>query len=325
MKRVWITWENQRRSIELSRHFSCELFLIEHKGKTRYLYSSIDTLKILLKNKPGIVFAQNPSMILGALVCIYGILTKTPIIIDRHSNFLLSKAKRSWLHIVAFKILNRFTLKHAALTIVTNREIAKFVVKNFGRFAILPDKVPELKNQQIKNLDGKFNFLIVSSFGADEPIEKIIDAFNGLDDRYKCYITGNYKKLDKSIVEKASKNVVFTGFLSGQDYIDMVFSADALIVLTEAQSTMLCGCYEAVTACKPLITSDKPVLTSYFNGAVFIDNSVDSIKNAAKEISDNIGSYCDLMTSLKTEMILRWNELNESLEQEIEFLENLYK
>lgn len=316
-KRIWITWENQRRSIELSRHLGCELFVLEYSGRTRYLVSGLKTLQILFKKKPDILFVQNPSMVLATLACIYGMLTRVPVVVDRHTNFMLTKKKRSPLFVLVFKALNYFTIRFAALTIITNRYIAEIVTDLGGRPFILPDKLPTLNSTQKAPLKAEHNFLVVSSFAADEPLEDVIEAFKGLDPSYKCYITGNFKKADPAMIANAGANVVFTGFLSEQDYIDMVFSVEGVIVLTSVDYTMLCGCYEATTACKPLITSDKSVLTDYFKGALFIDNSSGSIRDAVVRIARNPDEYAGAIRTLKQELIPRWDEMSKNLEKEI--------
>ena len=64
----------------------------------------------------------------------------------------------------------------------------------------------------------------------------------------------------------------------------MLFSVDAVMVLSTAIHTMLCGCYEALGAEKPLITSNQIVLREYFSGAVFVENTTIGISNGIKEI-----------------------------------------
>ena len=203
----------------------------------------------------------------------------------------------------------------------TNKFIAEIVQKKGGRSFVLPDKIPILKHTGISSLQGKHNFLCISSFAADEPVGEIISAFNELDSSYRCYITGNYKKLHTSVIGSASNNIIFTGFLDEQEFINLTYSVDAVIVLTDVDYTMLCGCYEAVSACKPLITSNKSVLRDYFEGALFIDNSKEAIKHAVKTISGNIDHYKNLIVKLKDTLVPAWNEKSRHLEEIIKNME----
>ena len=117
-KRIWISWEKQRRSIELSKRLGCKLYIIEKSGLFRYPYSIFKTILILIKERPDLFFVQNPSMFLATLACIYGFVTKTYIIVDRHTTFRLAKPHSGSFKIWLFMKMHYFTLKHADLTIL---------------------------------------------------------------------------------------------------------------------------------------------------------------------------------------------------------------
>ena len=115
-KRIWISWETQRRSIELAKKFVCKLYIIKKEGLLRYPYSIFKTLFILVKARPDLFFVQNPSMFLATLACIYGFVTKTYIIVDRHTTLRLLKSNSSSVKLWLFKKMHYFTLKYAHLT-----------------------------------------------------------------------------------------------------------------------------------------------------------------------------------------------------------------
>ena len=136
------------------------------------------------------------------------------------------------------------------------------------------------------------------------------------DDIY-LYITGNYKKIDETIRKTVPLNVIFTGYLAEQEFIDMLFSVDAVMVLTTADHCMLCGCYEAVSAEKPLITSDKKVLKDYFKGAIFVENTPDCIAAGLRQVIDQLEFYRKNMLKLKHGKLIEWENNFISLEKEI--------
>ena len=70
---------------------------------------------------------------------------------------------------------------------------------------------------------------------------------------------------------------------------------------------MLCGCYEAVAAEKPLITSDKQVLRDYFNEAVFVENNPESICSGIKKVLKNPDCYRKKISVLKEEIEKKWD------------------
>jgi glycosyltransferase involved in cell wall biosynthesis len=317
--RVWITWENQRRSIELAKKLGCKLFVVQYNGIARYPRAILKTISILTENKPEILFVQNPSMVLATLACIYGFFKKIPLVVDRHTTFLLNKKRRNTPRLIMFKLLHRFTIRFADLTIVTNDFLANLIRQLKGKPFVLPDMIPKLMQTGTTQLKGRHNILLISSFGPDEPIKEVIEAMKHVDNKEDVYlyITGNYKKLGESTYKAAPSNVVFTGFLDEQEFINILFSVDAVIVLTTADYTMLCGCYEAVSARKPLITSDKDVLREYFKGAIFADNSAKDISNAISEVISNIDLHRERISNLKERLVSEWEERFVKLEDQL--------
>ncbi len=298
--RIWITWETQRRSLELAKILGCKLFVIEVEGRLRYLKSILKTLKILKTTKPQICFVQNPSMILATIACVYGIMTRTKIVVDRHTTFLLSKSYRLNIKLLIFKLLHRFTIKYADLTIVTNDFLSGIVWQLGGRPFVLPDKLPEITSKTRVPLKGKINILMISSFGKDEPIENVLKAMEPFESQdVFLYISGNYKKLDIDVFNKSPSNVIFTGFIPDDEFVNMIFSVDAVMALTTSDYCMLCGCYEALSAEKPLITSNKDVLRDYFQGAIFVNDDNISISNGISLIINNLKKHQDEISMLK--------------------------
>lgn len=322
-KRIWITWENQRRSIVLAKKFGCRLHLIEERGVLRYPKSIFRTLRIVMKEKPDVLFVQNPSMVLAAFACICRMIMKIPLVVDRHTTFLLNKKDWNIIKIFIFRTLHRFTIKHADITIVTNNFLANLVEELGGKPFVLPDMIPELRYTQHEVLKGKFNILLISSFASDEPVKEVLEASRQFENEgINIYITGNSNKLDKNVLQSAPSNVVFTGFLDEQDYVNMLFSVDVVMVLTTSDACMLCGCYEAISAERPLITSDKDVLTDYFTDAVFVDNTAMGIAEGIRKVFERKSYYQDRIMQLKTRLVPEWEERYDDLEGRIHSLMN---
>lgn len=317
-KRIWITWESQRRSIELAKKLGCELFIIEYKGILRYPKSIFRTINILKRIRLDTVFVQNPSMILTTIACIYGYLVGIPVVVDRHTTFLLNKKSTNTPKFIIFKLLHRLTIRLADLTIVTNDFLGALVKRLKGKPFVLPDKIPDLTKTQEIELKGKYNILFISSFGDDEPIREVLAAIQDFEARNVfLYITGNYKKLDSMTLRSAPSNVVFTGFIEEQEFANMLFCADAIMVLTTADHCMLCGCHEAVSVCRPLITSDKEVLREHFKEAVFVDNTIKGISDGVNQVLENMEMYRKKMSHLKDSLTAQWDERYTDLESQL--------
>ncbi len=284
----------------------------------RYPFSILKTISILKHERPDVLFVQNPSMILAAFACLCKYVWSYFLVVDRHTTFLLDLDYKNSFPIVIFKLMHRLTIRYADITIVTNSILADIVMGLKGSPYILPDIIPTLIETKQVKLKSKNNILMISSFGIDEPIKEVLRTMENFSQEEVClYITGNYKKLDESILRMAPSNVIFTGFLDEQDYINMLFSSDAIMVLTTASACMLCGCYEAIAANKPLITSDKDVLREYFTDAVFVDNSVIGISVGIKTIIDNIDYYRERISILKKNLILKWEQQYNNLEKKL--------
>lgn len=320
-KRIWITWESQRRSVELAKALNCDFYQLDYDGFLRYPRCIFETIIILLMSRHKVVFVQNPSMILAALVCFYKIIFKTKIIVDRHTTFRLNKKSVFNLEYFVFKILNPFTIKYANLTIVTNEYLAEIVRLMNGNPYVLPDKLPDLSPTEKVELSDKTNIMFIASYGEDEPIEAVIKAVTMVSDcQFTLYMTGNHNNLDSRIKNHAPPNVVFTGFLRDPDFVNLLFAVDAIMVLTTATHCMLCGCYEGVVAVKPIITSRKQVLQEYFKGSIFVDNTEQEIAEGLREMITNLDNYKSSAIELKTTVVKTWGQSFSKLEKILEAL-----
>ncbi len=308
-KRIWISWETQRRSVELANILNCQLYIIEFSGFLRYPKSILKTISIISKSDCQIVFVQNPSMLLATVACIYKIFFGKKIVVDRHTTFRLDKPKSYSFNYLIFSLLNKLTLRVADITLVTNKYLAAIVRETKGNPYILPDKLPVLEPTDKIELSSKLNIMFIASFAEDEPIEEVLKALDLIkNSQFTLYVTGNDKKLDSRLKDKAPTNVVFTGFLKEPDFVNLLFAVDAVMVLTTATYCMLCGCYEGVVACKPLITSRKQVLQEYFKGSVFVDNTVQGIAKGLTEMITNFETYKANTIMLKNTIELNWQK-----------------
>lgn len=320
-KRIWITWENQRRSLVLSKELNCELHIFSYSGSARYFICIYKTINILIKTKPEILFVQNPSMILAALTCFLKIFFNYKIIVDRHSTFRIGKSYKNkfdtnLFYKYIYETFNKYTLNRADLTIVTNKYLADIVNDYGGSSFVLPDKIPELVQTSSFELKGRDNIFLISSFSQDEPFDEIFSAINMLYDEDIClYVSGNFNKLDKGLFNVKPDNVVLTGYLSEQDFVNMIYSADVIMALTTSAYTMLCSCYEAYAAGKPLITSKMDVLTEYFVGARFVENRADEIRLGIMDVLVSKRTYRDRIVKSKKEIIGNWKLTLSRLEQ----------
>jgi len=292
-KRIWLAWETQRRTLELSNKFNADLQVLEtpRKGLFRYLELTVRTLKSLFKAKPDIVFVQNPSVVLAALVLSLKPLFGFTVIVDRHTNFKFETRHSKHPKWLVFHALSRFTLRRADITIVTNRYLRLYIKKQGANAFILPDPLPTLKPRnadQLKKTDRIAGFFICT-FSEDEPYQAVFKAMTQHPE-IDFYVTGNFKKADQQTLGAVSDNIHLLGFVPEQDYIDQLFNCDFSIILTTQEFTLNCGAYESLAANKPAILANTVTIRRYFSkGFVFTDpQSVPAISSAITQASHNL-------------------------------------
>lgn len=324
-KRIWITWENQRRSRELAAHFDCRFFVFQESGPLRYPRVIVRTIATLLRERPAILFVQNPSMVLAALAVAVGVFAPLKVVVDRHTTFLLNYQGPDTLPVRAFRLLSWLTLRYADLTLVTNEPLARLVREAGGRVLVLPDKVPLLQTEASSRypVDTSVpSVMFVCSFASDEPIEEVISAARILagNTPFHLYVTGRPRPSFEQIMKQAPPQVRFTGFISDHEYVSMLQQVDVVMVLTTSDCTMLCGCYEAVAAAKPLVTSDKDVLRNYFVGALFTQPHAAAIADALSSAIAKRDELKEVIRELRPRLDRTWSEASLEVERSIQQL-----
>lgn len=319
-KAIWVTWERQRRSVVLSKEFNAEYheLISKKKGLIRYVVLLRKTLALLRREKPPLIYIQNPSMVLAFVASIYKRLSPdTILVVDRHSNFfpLTNSAILNGIH----DLLSNYTIRKADVTVVTNNYLKNLIENIGGSACVLEDKVPDLQKKRDISLKGKVNILFVCSFDPDEPYNKVFEAARLIDPNIHIYVTGNYKKIqNKKILDNIPENIVLLGYVKEQEYIDYLHAVDVVMVLTEWDYTLLCGAYEAVAAEKPLVLSNKRDLLAYFKrGVVKTENKSTDIAEAIITAVYKKNELKAEIRALKIEMNKDWqgkfNKLNETI------------
>tara|TARA_R110001583_G_scaffold58197_4_gene173712 strand:- start:314 stop:1342 length:1029 start_codon:yes stop_codon:yes gene_type:complete len=304
--RIWISWERQRRTITLSKEFNAELFIVRNKrsGLFRYPELIVKTVQIIFREKPKYVFAQNPSIILAALICFLKKPCKFTAVIDRHTNFKLTHRNSYKLKWILFRCLSNYSLANADHTIVTNKYL-KLLIRNHSRSSsVLPDKIPNLmpaNELDIRSRKFKLTAFFICTFADDEPYREVFAAFKDFPE-ICLEVTGNYDDaLDQSEIKGLPENVKLLGFVSNQNYIDHLFDCDFTVILTSQEFTLNCGAYESLAAKKPMLLSDTKTIRSYFTfGANY--TKLDSLESVRAGID-----------SIKVELALREREIVEQL------------
>lgn len=302
MKKIWITWEGHRRTIQLAADMPdlrLHVLDLEAPRWIRYPALIFRTLGVFFREKPKLVIVQNPSIVLAFFSIMMGVLMGFRVVSDTHNDAIQGprpfEKRYCWMLPIYAK-----AQRWADLTIVTNEELSKVVLAYGGRPFTLPDRLPRFENPTPIELKGKHNVVFICTFADDEPYAEVINAGHLIDPSTYLYVTGPYERAPASLISSAPANVIFTGFLPDKKYIDLLFSCDVVMDLTRLENCLVCGAYEAVSLGKPLILSDTNQLRRYFHkGAIYTRNHAGDIANAIEYAKFHLDSLKEDVLDLR--------------------------
>lgn len=287
-KYIWITWERQTRNRSMANLMSARYVEFSYANKwLRYFVLSIKTLSFFIKNKPEVIFFQNPSVVLGLVCVFYGSICRKTFLIADYHNCALDTSSRLY-------GVNSFIAKRSRFVIVTNPSMESVVSGMGGKSISFPDPLPEVDGDQARSVERSKNILFVTSWANDEPINEVLDAFidAGLcKSGISLLMTGRPKfsnlAHDKNHYE--TFGVTFLGFVSEQEYWSLLGSAYFVIDLTTRDNCMVCGAYEALAVNRPLLLSNNKATINYFgSGLIYTDNTKEDIQNKITYMCGNI-------------------------------------
>ena len=311
--RIWLTWEVQRRNRTLSKKLDATLYelISKKKGLARYAELIVKSYQVLINEKPRLLFVQNPSLVLALWAVLNRPFFSYRLIVDAHNAGLYPAEGRS----VLLNFIASFVIRFADITLVTNAPLALVVINKKGRPFVLPDPLPDLLPDPAHKHRAKTKAALtyVCTWANDEPTPELIEAARELGDVLTLYITGRPPSWVKTLNLPA--NIVLTGFLSEADYLDLLQSSDALIVLTTRDNCLNCGAYEGVALEKPMILSDTEVIRAYFNtGVVYSQAHRQAIVCAIQTLLADLAGKQQQVSTLKVNLGAAWVLKHQDLE-----------
>jgi glycosyltransferase involved in cell wall biosynthesis len=293
---LFLVWAEPTHGSSRSREFSRELGIkelhyvyanLQKSSLTapgRYISQALQTIQLLIKKRPRIVFVQSPPSFAVFFVYLYCALTQCHYIVDAHNGAfdLPIWTYPKWLH--------RMLAKKALMTIVADEYHQHVVTSWGGKSIILKDPVTSYPFDEY-SLAGGFNLSVVNSFSSDEPLEEVLKTAVELKEVY-FHITGKKSTANIRFWAQAPPNVIFTDYLPNELYYGLLKSSDAVMCLTTCDHTLQCGACEALSLEKPIITSDWPLLREYFSqGTVHVSNTREGIRLGIIEMQKNYDFY----------------------------------
>jgi glycosyltransferase involved in cell wall biosynthesis len=141
---------------------------------------------------------------------------------------------------------------------------------------VIPDPLPDLVAPASRapsgaDADPRPLVVAVCGWGLDEPIEALVGS--ATDRPWQLVLTGRVRR-----ELSPPPNVTLAGFLDDAAYVELLARADAVVVLTERDDTLLSGAWEAIALERPLVLSGTTALrTTFGDGIVYVDPNPASI------------------------------------------------
>jgi glycosyltransferase involved in cell wall biosynthesis len=277
---LWITWESQPRNRSMARALGVPLHELYFTGPRtrRQLKSLWVTLRLLVRERPAVVFASNPSLVLTYAMLLCRLFLRFRFVSDAHYGGIVAVAGGARLQ----RALD-FANRHADFVIVTTAGHADRVRSLGGRPLICPDPLPELAGDAARppGMNGaRKSVLFVCSYEIDEPYTAVFEAARSLTDRgFTVFASGAYRRV--GLTQQAVPHVKLLGFVDRALYETFLRHVDVVLDLTTWDDCLVCGAYEAMAAGRPCVLSQTAALTGLFtHGTVFSSHEPDAIARA---------------------------------------------
>lgn len=263
----------------------------------RYLRQWRETVELVRKARPSVIFVMQPPVL--ALWAAFRAAPKGTLIIGDLHTGVFTDRKWSWASRMILDLLRR----RDGAVVVTNESLAERCRARGTRTFVLDDAVPRRvgtapeapESAQLRDLESDSYVLVPLAYASDEPLDEILAAA-AMDSGRTWLLTG---RAPERIREAAPANVLFSGFVTNDDYSWLAAHAGAILACTDEEDTMQRAGYEAVAWERPLVASRMRVLTAYFGDAAeFADPTSASICAAIQRAFDRREQLIERMTAL---------------------------
>ncbi len=267
----------------------------------------LKTWWLLLKMRPSAVLVINTPVFAPLCVYLYSLIARIPFAMNIHGHTLAGR-KWGW-----SRPIQHFLAKKAVVNLVGTTEYMR-IFQSWEAKALFLEDPPLEKNAahyQKPGQDG-FKVTVVSTFAGDEPLDLVLDAARHLN-QVRFFILGDTKLSKEEFIKSAPENVIFPGYLNGDDYWQQLASSQAVMILTTNPHSLVAGGTEGMYIGTPLLLSRQPALLEYFTkGAVFFDHSAESLVAAVNQVRENQSLLEREISELAIEKRARWDSTFES-------------
>ena len=260
-KYAWITWERQPRNYAMANLIGAKYYEFNYKKPKfqRYLLCIKNTIEVF-KGDYDVIFVQNPSIVLCFFSIFLKRIYKKKLVIDAHNAGVYPAEGRYRL----LQSLNKYILRHADITIVTNQHLLDSISKWGIKGIVITDPLPDYAESFFDTQVVPKKVMVICSWAEDEPIDIYLDTAKKMTS-YDFYFTGNNKKYE--FKTSIPKNVKLMGFVDESEYLNCLFSSSVILDLTTRDDCLVCGAYESISAEKPVVLTDNSTNRTVFQDA----------------------------------------------------------
>ncbi len=318
---LYIAWtEYQRRQVSMAPEIGFECIFLPVLSSNRlvkllkYINNFALTIKLLWRQRPEFVWVQLPQVPLLWVSLFYKATqgNKVKVIADCHNAMF----RKPW---------SRFPyglsiLHHCDCVLVHNDMVLQQAVEQCNaktKILVLEDVPPLIEKSkdvpQPKCLFGSPRPWIVlpGSFADDEPVREVLEAATMVPEA-TFVLTGRLEKLRLHDIDphQAPHNVVFTDYLSIDEYDSLLRHADAIVGLTKVEGVQLSVCNEAIGYGKPLIVANTQLLNDMFSSGAQLVDPFDpvSIATGIRNVLQKPEYFSKLSSDLSRRRRARWRE-----------------
>lgn len=273
---VVIAWMPvSQRSTTIADRLGFDLVLVARSGFRRpwtaplaYPISAARTIRAIVRLRPRAAIIAVPPFVAPLVAMPFLAALRAPFAIDVHSGAVLDRRWR-W----ALGIIGAIGRRSVG-AVVTIASLEGPLRERGVETMVIPDPLPRLApvpDTPLSKAAGRPVVVAICGWGSDEPIEELVASATGR--AWQLVLTGQPRR-----TFDPPPNVTLAGFLDHEDYVARLAAADAIVVLTERDDTLLSGAWEAIALGRPLVVSGTAALRSTFGeGVVYVGGDAESI------------------------------------------------
>ncbi len=263
-----------QRSTTIADRLGYDLVLVGRTGFRRawtaplaYPLSAARTIAALVRLRPRAAIIAAPPFLAPLVALPFLAVLRAPFAVDVHSGAVLD---RRWRWSVGLLAAVARSAVAAVVTLPTleapfqDRGVATLVIPDpLPDVTVDPEAVGSPAIAALAAEHATSLVVAVCGWGLDEPIEALVAAASGRP--WRLVLTGRPRReLD------IPANVTLAGFVDDADYRRLLARADAVVVLTDRDDTLLSGAWEAIALGRPLVVSGTRALRATFGDAVSV-------------------------------------------------------